>query len=122
MYDIFHDLLNNVLNYQKEKGQSINCCINIDEEDNFLHIKVKNWVADEDIGTIRHTLESYKDKYDVMITSGQVSKEGKTGITKIYNLVSNVLNAIGNSYDNQVGEEGFIANIVLNISKLRKES
>ena len=57
-----------------------------------------------------------------MITSGQVSKEGKTGITKIYNLVSNVLNAIGNSYDNQVGEEGFIANIVLNISKLRKES
>lgn len=122
MYDIFHDLLNNVLNYQKEKGQSINCSINIDEEDNFLHIKVKNWVAAEDIGTIRHTLESYKDKYDVMITSGQVSKEGKTGITKIYNLVSNVLNAIGNSYDNQVGEEGFIANIVLNISKLRKES
>lgn len=120
IYDIFHDLLNNVLNYQKEKGCSIDCKISITEEDSFLAIKVNNWIAPEDIEIVRHKLENCKDKYDIMITSGQVSNEGNTGISKIYNLVSNILNANGNSYDNHVGEDGLTANIILNISKLRK--
>ena len=113
IYDIFHDLLNNVLNYQKEKGKTIDCKIRVFEEGNMINITISNWIDAEDKEGILQKIEKHKNTGDGYSLE-RVAKEENTGILKIYNIVTNILHSVGNSYTNQVNEDSFCATITLN--------
>lgn len=113
IYDIFHDLLNNVLNYQKKKGKMVDCKISVFEDGNLVNITISNWIDADDRENILQKIEKHKN-----IGEGnsleRVAKEENTGILKIYNIVANILHSVGNSYTNQVNEDSFCATIILN--------
>ena len=113
IYDIFHDLLNNVLNYQKEKGKTIDCKIRVFEEGDMINITISNWIDAEDKDSIMQKIEKHKNTGDGYSLE-RVAKEENTGILKIYNIVTNILHSVGNSYTNQVNEDSFCATITLN--------
>lgn len=118
--DLFHDLLNNVLDYEK-KGRVARggCKIQIIEHEDVIHIKVSNPVNTEDIPSINRKLEEQKGKYSTMISSGQSRIEGNSGIAKIYNIVANVFRSINNEYSNHIENESFIADIKIDIKEVR---
>ena len=113
VYDIFHDLLNNVLNYQKKKGKIVDCNIKVYEEEELLNIIISNWIDSDDKEMIQQKMEKYKN-IDDLGSLERVAKEENTGILKIYNVVANILHCTGNSYVNQVKEDCFCATITLN--------
>lgn len=118
--DLFHDLLNNVLDYEK-KGRVARggCKIQIIEHEDVIQIKVSNPVNTEDIPSINRKLEEQKGKYSTMISSGQSRIEGNSGIAKIYNIVANVFRSINNEYSNHIENESFIADIKIDIKEVR---
>lgn len=113
VYDIFHDLLNNVLNYQKKKSKIVDCNIKVYEEEDLLNIIISNWIDSDDKEMIQQKMEKYKN-IDDLGSLERVAKEENTGILKIYNVVANILHCTGNSYVNQVKEDCFCATITLN--------
>lgn len=113
VYDIFHDLLNNVLNYQKKKSKIVDCNIKVYEEEELLNIIISNWIDSDDKEMIQQKMEKYKN-IDDLGSLERVAKEENTGILKIYNVVANILHCTGNSYVNQVKEDCFCATITLN--------
>lgn len=113
IYDIFHDLLNNVLNYQKKKGKPVNCKIHVFEEGDLVNITISNWIDADDKECIQQKVEKHKNIGDGNSLE-RVAKEENTGILKIYNIVANILHSVGNSYTNQVNEDSFCATITLN--------
>ena len=118
IYDIFHDLLNNILNYQKKKAQVVDCKIQVDEDEELLHIIISNWIAPEDKDDIQQAISKHKNIDDIKY-SERVTKEEHSGILKISNIVTNILRARGNNYANSVDENSFTARITLNKNKLQ---
>ena len=121
IYDIFHDLLNNILNYQKKKSKIVDCEIHVIEEDELLHIVISNWIDQEDKVEIQQAISRHKNIDDIKY-SDRVTKEEHSGILKISNIVTNILRAKGNNYANSVDDNSFTARITLNKNKLRHEN
>lgn len=120
-HDLFHDLLNNVLDYEK-KGhvQSGLGEVSVFESENYLDISVSNPIAKEDIPELNRILEEQDGKYSSLLSSGQSRLEGKSGFTKIYNIINNILHSEDNSYQNKLDGELFVAKIQINTQKLLK--
>lgn len=121
IYDIFHDLLNNVLNYQKKKSKIVDCEIHVVEEDELLHIVISNWIDQDDKEEIQQAISRHKNIDDINY-SERVTKEEHSGILKISNIVTNILREKGNNYANSVDDNSFTARITLNKNKLRHEN
>ncbi len=118
IYDVFHDLLNNILNYQKKKSQVIDCKIQVFEEEGLLHIIIANWIDHDDKEEILQIIDRQKNIDDIKSLE-RVTKEEHSGILKINNIVTNILHAPGNSYVNNIDDDCFTAAITLNIKKLQ---
>lgn len=120
-HDLFHDLLNNVLDYEKKgRVQSGLGEVKVIESGAYLDIIVCNPIAKEDISELNRILEEQEGKYSSLLNKGQSRLEGKSGFTKIYNIVNNVLHSEDNSYQNKMDGDLFVAKIHINAQKLIK--
>ena len=120
MHDLFHDILNNVLDYEKKrnniKGKAI---ATINEKDSTLYIEVVNPIAIEDVQGLKSTIKESEDSYSSLISKGRSRSEGKSGFAKIYNIVTNVFESSKNQYQNSIDENNmFKVNITIDISNL----
>lgn len=122
MHDLFHDILKNVLDYQKKrrnvKGEVTAI---IREEGDMLNIAISNPIAEQDIPQLQNTIEEANSGYSHLISRGRSRVEGKSGFPKIYNIVCNVFDSIDNKYQNKIENGKFIVEISINISKLRRD-
>ena len=122
MHDLFHDILKNVLDYQK-KRRNIKGEVSaiIGEEGDMLNIAISNPIAEQDIPQLQNTIEEANSGYPHLISRGRSRVEGKSGFPKIYNIVCNVFDSIDNKYHNKIENGKFVVEISINISKLRRD-
>ena len=116
--DLFHNLLNNVLDYNKKKFRNGKCRISLVEDGEWLTIKVSNDIDAEDITNVKGDTVINKDEIDAKLSSGKSRGEGHSGIVKIYNIIYNVLRHPGNSYSYEILNGTLTADIKINISNL----
>lgn len=116
--DLFHNLLNNVLDYNKKKFRDGKCRITLVEDGEWLNIKVSNDIDAEDLNKVKSDTVINKDEIDAKLSSGKSRGEGHSGIVKIYNIIHNVLRHSGNSYSYEILNGSLTANITINISNL----
>ena len=116
--DLFHNLLNNVLDYNKKKCRNGKCRITLIDDGEWLNIKVSNDIETDDIIKVKEDTVINKDEIDAKLSSGKSRGEGHSGIVKIYNIVHNVLRHPGNSYNYEMLDGTLTADIKINISNL----
>ena len=121
MHDLFHDILKNVLDYQK-KRRNVNkeVTASITEDGDMLLIEISNPVADQDIPQLKNTIEE-ANGYSLLVSKGRSRIEGKSGFLKIFNIVCNVFDSPENRYQNKIEDCKFTVDIAINISKLRSD-
>lgn len=116
--DLFHNLLNNVLDYNKGKNRNGKCRIFILEENDWLTINVSNDIDPEDTQKVLEDTTINKQEIDSKLSSGKSRGEGHSGIVKIYNIVHNVFRHPDNSYGYLLDNGCLTAEIKINISNL----
>ena len=118
LYDITHELLNNVFNYQIRSHEELECKIVVKEEQEILHIQVSNKLLEEDIPVLNEKIKQ-KSKNDKGVQEAKkVICEGDSGIHKITNIVSYSLRDQHNSYRNYIKDNWFVADVKLYIKNL----
>lgn len=122
MHDLFHDILNNVLDYEKKrksiKGKAVATIV---EKDSILYIEVTNPIVEEDVESLQAIVKESEDGYSSLISKGRSRLEGKSGFAKIYNIVTNVFESKDNQYHNSIDNNLFKANISINVSNLIRQ-
>jgi hypothetical protein len=122
MHDLFHDILNNVLDYEKKrksiKGKAVATIV---EKDSVLYIEVTNPIVEEDVKSLQAIVKESEDGYSSLISKGRSRLEGKSGFAKIYNIVTNVFESKDNQYHNSIDNNLFKANISINVSNLIRQ-
>lgn len=120
LYDIFHDILNNALVYEKDNRLNGECKIVVKENDGYLQIKVSNPVRDEDVVGLIAKIEEISSKLEEKIYSGKSRDEGNSGCSKIYNAVYYHLGSSKNNYINTVEDKQFVVNIDVEINPIKR--
>lgn len=120
MHDLFHDILNNVLDYEKKrksiKGKAV---ATINEKDSMLYVEVTNPITKDDVSGLKSIIKESENAYSSLISKGRSRLEGKSGFAKIYNIVTNVFESKDNQYHNSIDDDNlFRVNISINISNL----
>ena len=122
LYDILHELINNVLNYQNYVNNDINCSIDVYELNNDLSINVSNSIEKSDIDLVKQKIVQAEVHLPENVIAGRASNEGNSGLSKIYNIVMNTLSDGNNEYYNYVDEDRQLmcASIKINIAKIKR--
>lgn len=120
LYDIFHDILNNALVYEKKNRLNGECKIIVNENDGYLQIKVSNPVRDEDVDGLIAKIEEISSKLEEKIYTGKSRDEGNSGCSKIYNAVYYHLGSSKNNYINSVEDKHFVVKIDVEINPIKR--
>ena len=121
-YAMFHDILNNVVDYYEGKGRTIApCVIQISESHGFLQIKVSNTIEKEDENEILDKINEFKVSRAKVLMGHQTRMEGNTGFYKINNVVNYFLLDNGNSYEMELSNGIFETQITINMHNIRYE-
>lgn len=123
MHDLFHDILNNVLDYEKKrksiKGKAVATIV---EKDSVLYIEVTNPIVEEDVKSLQSIVKESEEGYSSLISKGRSRLEGKSGFAKIYNIVTNVFESKDNQYHNSIDNNNlFKVDISINVSNLIRQ-
>lgn len=117
IHDIFHDMMNNILEYEAKrpncKGKSK---INIARDGNILRIIVSNPIDEADIQDLKKIVEAQKNIPE-LIASGKTRREKNSGCVKIYSTVMYTLGS-GNWYENFIENNHFLAHIEIDTKNL----
>lgn len=119
LYDVFHDILNNALVYEKEKRLNGDCEIIATEDNGFLRIQVSNPVREEDVDGLIAKIDEISSKLEEKIYTGQSRDEGNTGCPKIYNAVSYHLGSHNNTYLNAIEDNHFVVKIAVELNPIK---
>lgn len=119
-YDIFHDVLNNALVYEKKNRLNGECRIVVNENDGYLQIEVSNPVREEDVPKLISKIEEISSKLEEKIYTGKTRDEGNTGCSKIYNAVYYHLGSSNNTYTNLIEDKHFVVKIDVEIKPIRR--
>ena len=120
LYDIFHDILNNALVYEKKNRLNGECKIVVNENDGYLQIEVSNPVHDKDVPSLIAKIEEISSKQEEKIYTGKTRDEGNTGCSKIYNAVYYHLGSSKNTYTNAVENNCFMVKIDIEINPIKR--
>ena len=120
LYDIFYDVLNNALVYEKKNKLNGECKIAVNENDGYLKIEVSNPVREEDVPKLISKIEEISSKLEEKIYTGQTRDEGNTGCSKIYNAVYYHLGSSKNTYTNAVEDKHFVVKIDVEINPIMR--
>lgn len=120
LYDIFHDVLNNALVYEKKNRLNGECNIAVNENDGYLQIEVSNPIREEDVASSIATIDEISSKLEEKLYKGQTRDEGNTGCYKIYNAVYYHLGSSKNTYTNDVVDQHFVVKINVEINPIKR--
>ena len=120
LYDIFHDVLNNALVYEKKNRLDGECKIVVGENEGYLHIEVSNPVREEDVASLMTKIDEISSKLEEKIYMGQTRDEGNTGCSKIYNAVYYHLGSLKNTYANAIENKHFMVKIDIEINPIKR--
>lgn len=120
LYDIFHDVLNNALVYEKKNRLNGECKIAVNENNGYLQIEVSNPVREEDVASLITKIKEISSKLEEKIYTGQTRDEGNTGCSKIYNAVYYHLGSSKNTYTNAVVDQHFVVKIDVEINPIKR--
>lgn len=121
-YAMFHDILNNIVDYYESKGlNKAPCKVNINEEHGCLKLLFTNVVKQEDCDIIQGKINEFEIARAKVLMGHQTRIEGNTGFYKINNVVNYFLIDNGNSYEMELKEDMFITKIVINLNNIRYE-
>ncbi len=118
VHDIFHDMMNNILQYEakrpslKGKGE-----IHISKEKECLIIEVSNPVDPRDSKQIMQILAEQQD-FPALIAGGKTRRENNSGCVKIYSTVICTLGG-DSQYNNQLRNGSFIARIRIDTNNMK---
>ena len=119
LYDIFHDMLNNALDYEKESHINEECCIDVSEEDGYLHIQVSNPILEKDVDTLKTKVDKINSELEAMLYTGKSRDEGNSGCSKIFNAVNYHLGSTNNTYVNAIEDNRFVVHIDIEIAPIK---
>lgn len=120
LYDMFHDIMINALNYEREKHTGGICRINVAERKDTLKINVSNPIISENVDEISKKVNMINRNLENLLSGGNSRMEGNSGCIKIFNAVHNHLGSKNNTYSNSVENGCFNVNIELDLIPLRK--
>ena len=120
LYDMFHDIMINALNYEREKHTGGICRINAIENEDILKINVSNPIISDNIDEMCEKVNKINRNLENLLSGGISRMEGNSGCIKIFNAVHNHLGSKNNSYSNSIENECFNVNIELDLIPLRK--
>lgn len=122
LYDIFHDILNNALDYEKQNKMGQRWAIDVTEENGYMHIKVSNPIRKEDIESLKSKVDDINQTLDETLYKGKSRKEGNSGCSKIFNAVRYHLGSNNNRYKNEIDETNsrFIVDVVVELKPITK--
>ena len=120
LYDMFHDIMNNVLYYNKDHNVDRKCFITIVEKNDKLNISISNPIEQENENVIRTKAQEINQNLATLLRGGKSRVEGNSGCIKIFNAVHNHLGSHNNDYKNSVEDCKFVVNIILDLKPLRK--
>ena len=118
LYDIFHDILNNTLNYERETGIGGVCDIYVDENDGKLMIEVSNPIRKEDVLELKQKVDEINKNLAETIGKGKTRNEKNSGCSKIYNAVKYHLGSQSNQYSSDIRDEKFVVTIQIEIKPI----
>ncbi len=119
LYDMFHDIMNNVMYYERNKGLHNTCSIEVLEINNILNIRVSNPVDISEEGTIKNKVKEINKNLETLLRAGKSRVEGNSGCIKIFNAVHNHLGSNKNDYINSVENGNFIVKICIDLIALK---
>lgn len=119
LYDIFHDMLNNALDYEKESHINEECCIDVSEEDGYLHILVANPILEKDVDSLKTKVDKINSELEAMLYTGKSRDEGNSGCSKIFNAVNYHLGSTNNNYVNAIDDNRFVVCIDIEIAPIK---
>ena len=119
LYDIFHDMLNNALDYEKESHINEECCIDVSEEDGYLHILVANLILEKDVDSLKTKVDKINSELEAMLYTGKSRDEGNSGCSKIFNAVNYHLGSTNNTYINAIEDNRFVVHIEIEITPIK---
>lgn len=122
LYDIFHDILNNAMDYEKLHRMRQKWIISVTEEDGSMIIKVSNPIREKDVESLKLKVNEINKTHDEMLYEGKSRKEGNSGCLKIFNAVSYHLGSSNNQYKNEIdeNENKFVVNVVIELKPIKK--
>lgn len=120
LYDMFHDILNNILYYVRNNNVKHECNINVIEVNDSLNIRVSNPIDEEQKDLLIKKADEINNNLHALFIGGKSRTEGKSGCIKIFNAVHNHLNSHKNDYLNSIENCEFVVkiNICLNSIKV----
>lgn len=121
-YAMFHDILNNIVDYYEGKGcQTAPCKVSIWEEYGFLKMLFTNKVQKEDHDYIQGKIDEFEVARTKVLMGHQTRIEGNTGFYKINNVVNYFLLDNGNSYNMKLNDDIFETKITINLNNIKYE-
>lgn len=120
LYDIFHDILNNALDYEKEAHVNGTIEFLIEDIDGWLKIQVSNPVRKEDEKKLIQKVDEINRNLAETIGKGKTRNDKNSGCSKIFNAVKYHLGSSKNSYSNVVNDGVFTVNIHIEIKPIMK--
>ena len=118
-YDLFHNLLNNVVDYFAEKKRSARCDVIIEEGQDFLEIWIENKIDKKDIDKSQRYIDKYITRKNSVENAAMARMEGRSGLYKTHTIVFHQLGSDGNEFTPYIDEGKYIAYIKLNTKNLK---
>lgn len=118
-YDLFHNLLNNVVDYFTEKNKPAKCEITIKEGLDFLEIWIENKIDKKDIDKAQRYIDKYVAQKNSAENAAMARMEGRSGLYKTHTIVFHQLASDGNEFSPYIDEGKYITYIKLNTKNLK---
>lgn len=114
LFDLFHNLFNNVVDYFDKNNQPPKCKVTVKEEDDWLKIEVSNQILEKDVADAQEKIDKYKKYHDGFDNRSRSRLEGKSGLYKIDTIVYHQLMGEGNMFKPLIREGQYVVSISIN--------
>lgn len=117
-YDLFHNLLNNVLEYAKVKMIPPSCKVSINNVRGFLNIVIENQIFDEDKDEAQEHIDNYHKKKNHSDPLLSTRTEGLSGMAKNDCIIYYQMKSDGNLFNPHIEDNRYIVEIKIALTKI----
>ena len=114
LFDLFHNIFNNVVDYFDKNNQPPTCKVTVKEEGDWLNIQVSNQIFEKDVADAQEKIDKYKKYHDGLDNRSRSRLEGKSGLYKIDTIVYHQLMGKGNMFEPLIKDDQYVVSISIN--------